>query len=53
MKLENPGYGLNERLDKGTICCSFEWKIRLQLSHAYYISAKKDTLKIADTVNVY
>ncbi len=32
MKLENPGYRLNQRIDKGTICGSFEWKIRLQLS---------------------
>ena len=36
MKLENPGYRLNQRLDKGTICGSFEWKIRLQLSQGYH-----------------
>ena len=35
MKLENPGYGLNQRLDKGAIYGSFEWEIRLQLSQAY------------------
>ena len=32
MKLEDHGYRLNQRLHKGTICVSFEWKIRLQLS---------------------
>ena len=32
MKSENPGYRLNQRLNKGTICGSFNWKIRLQLS---------------------
>ena len=36
MKLENPGYRLNQRLDKGTISSSFEWKIRLQLSQGYH-----------------
>jgi len=36
MKLENPGYRLNQRIDKGTICGSFEWEIRLQLSQEYY-----------------
>ena len=35
MKLENSGYRLNQRLNKGTICGSFEWKIRLQLSQTY------------------
>ena len=32
MKLENPGYRLNRRLDKGTVCGIFEWKIRLQIN---------------------
>ena len=35
MKLENPSYGPNQRIDKGTICGSFEWKTRLQLSQGY------------------
>jgi len=35
MKLENPGYRLNQRRVKGTICGSFEWKIRLQLIQAF------------------
>ena len=35
MKLDNPGYRVNQRLYKGTICGSFEWKIRSQLSQAY------------------
>ena len=66
MKLENPGYRLNQRLDKGTICGSFEWKIRLQLSqgHCYdtgistflsiviVIIRKSGTLKIKDTISI-
>ncbi len=36
MKLENRGYRPKQRLDKGTICGSFEWKIRLQLSQECY-----------------
>jgi len=35
MKLENRGYRANQRLDKGTIYGSFNWKIRLQLSQAF------------------
>jgi len=35
MKLENPGYRLSQRQDRGTIYGSFEWKIRLQLSKWY------------------
>ena len=35
MKLENPGYRLNQRLYNCTISGSFEWKIRLQLSQAF------------------
>ena len=35
MKLENLGYRLNQRLNKGTICGSFNWKIRLQLSQTF------------------
>jgi hypothetical protein len=35
MKLENPGYRLNQRLDKGTTYGSFEWKNRLQLSQCF------------------
>ena len=35
MKLEIPGYDLNQRLDKGTICGRFDWKFRLQLTNAY------------------
>ena len=37
MKLENPYYRLNQRLDKGTTYGSFEWKIRLELSQIYCI----------------
>jgi hypothetical protein len=34
MKLENPGYKLNQRRVKGTTCGSFKWKTRLQLSQS-------------------
>ena len=64
MKLENPGFRLNQRLDKGTICGSFEWKIRLQWSQGYHsgiltflsivivIIRKSGILKTKDTISI-
>jgi len=65
MKLENPGYRLNQRRVKGTICGSFNWKIRLQLSQTFYdtgfpaffsivmvIIRESGALRIKDTISI-
>ena len=36
MKLENPGYRLNQRLDKGAICGIFQWKGKITSHNASY-----------------
>ena len=63
MKLENRGYRVNQRIDEGTICSSFEWKITLQLSQGYHagiltflsivivIIRKAGTFKIKNTIS--
>ena len=66
MKLENRGYRVNQTQENGTICGSFQWKIRLQLSQAFcydteipaffsivmVIIRKSGALKIKDTIRM-